>query len=157
MVELHKAHAPVHQPTCQEAIVGKRQLARFRGQETDTAGDGFLAIFDGPARAIRCAIAITAAVGDLGLRVRVGLHTGEIETVHGHPAGLAVHIGARIAAMAEADQILVSSTVRDLVVGSDLEFDDRGVHDLKGIPEPWRVYAVRSAGQPALHPAPPGV
>ncbi len=135
----------------------RRQLARFRGQEADTAGDGFLAVFDGPARAIRCAIAITAAVGDLGLRLRVGLHTGEIETVHGHPAGLAVHIGARIAAMADADQILVSSTVRDLVVGSDLAFDDRGVHDLKGIPEPWRVYSVQSAGQPALHPAPPGV
>ena len=123
----------------------RRQLSRFRGREADTAGDGFLAVFDGPARAIRCAAAIRAAVDDLGLRVRIGLHTGEIETMQGHPAGMAVHIGARIAALAEPDQILVSGTVRDLVVGSDIGFDDVGRRSLKGVPDEWQLYAVRIA------------
>jgi len=120
----------------------RRELERFRGREVDTAGDGFLATFDGPARAIRCAIAIRDAVETIGLAVRAGLHTGECE-MHGHRVtGIAVHMGARVAALAGPDEILVSSTVKDLVAGSGIEFEDRGVHQLKGVPGEWRLYAV---------------
>jgi class 3 adenylate cyclase len=121
----------------------RRELARFRGTEIDTAGDGFFARFDGPARAIRCAKAIGAAVEPLGLRVRAGLHTGELEvTSDGVLRGLAVHIGARVGALAGPGEVLVSQTVRDLVAGSGLELVDRGVHPLKGVPGEWRVFAV---------------
>jgi class 3 adenylate cyclase len=120
----------------------RRELARFRGVEMDTAGDGFFARFDGPARAIKCAQAITAAVHDLGIQVRAGLHSGECEVADGKVAGIAVSIGARIASLAEPGEVLVSSTVRDLVAGSDLTFDDRGTHHLKGVPSEWRLYAV---------------
>jgi class 3 adenylate cyclase len=120
----------------------RRQLVRFRGGEVDTAGDGFFASFDGPARAIRCACAITDAVSELGLRVRVGLHTGECELVDGKVAGIAVHTGARVASQAQPGEVLVTGTVKDLVAGSDLAFTDRGNHQLKGIPGQWRLYAV---------------
>jgi class 3 adenylate cyclase len=122
----------------------RRQLSRYRGNEVDTAGDGFFATFDGPARAIRCACAISEAVGELGLDVRAGVHTGECETVGGKVGGIAVHIGARVAAQASPREVLVSSTVRDLVAGSGLEFDERGTAELKGIPGEWRLYAVRA-------------
>jgi class 3 adenylate cyclase len=117
------------------------QLARGRGREVDTAGDGFFAAFDGPARAVRCAKAIVEDVRELGIDVRSGLHTGECELVDGKVTGIAVHTGARVAAHAGAGEVLVSSTVRDLVAGSGLEFEDRGVHELKGIPGEWRLYA----------------
>ena len=120
----------------------RRQLVRFRGQEVDTAGDGFFASFDGPARAIRCGCAIAENMPELGLEVRVGLHTGECELVDGKVAGIAVHTGARVAANAQPGEVLVSSTVRDLVAGSGLIFEDRGSHELKGIPGEWRLYAV---------------
>ena len=121
----------------------RRELARFRGTEIDTAGDGFFARFDGPARAIRCAKAIGAAVEPLGLQVRAGLHTGELEvTSGGGLRGLAVHIGARVGSLAGPGEVLVSQTVRDLVAGSGLELLDRGVHPLKGVPGEWRVFAV---------------
>jgi class 3 adenylate cyclase len=118
-------------------------LARFRGRELDTAGDGFFASFDGPARAIRCADAISDAIHELGLEIRAGIHTGECELLDGKVAGIAVSIGARVAAHAESGEILVSQTVRDLVTGSDLSFDDRGAHELKGVPGDWRLYALR--------------
>jgi class 3 adenylate cyclase len=108
----------------------------------DTAGDGFFAAFDGPARAIRCARAITESVIDLGLEVRVGLHTGECELIDGKVAGIAVHTGARVAAKADPGQVLVSSTVKDLVAGSGLVFEDRGAHELGGIRGQWRLYSV---------------
>jgi pimeloyl-ACP methyl ester carboxylesterase len=117
------------------------ELERFRGREVDTAGDGFLATFDGPARAIRCAAAIRGAVERLGLTIRAGLHTGECELHGNNVSGLAVHMGARVAALARPSEVLVSSTVKDLVAGSGIEFDDRGVHELKGIPGDWRLYA----------------
>jgi pimeloyl-ACP methyl ester carboxylesterase len=117
------------------------ELSRFRGRELDTAGDGFLASFDGPARAIRCAAAIRDAVAGLGLRTRAGLHTGECERLGDRLTGIAVHTGARVAAQADAGEILVSSTVRDLVAGSGLGFADRGVHRLKGVPGEWRLFA----------------
>jgi class 3 adenylate cyclase/pimeloyl-ACP methyl ester carboxylesterase len=120
----------------------RRQLARFRGVEVDTAGDGFFASFDGPARAIQCGCAIAEAMPELGLEVRVGLHTGECEVVDGKVAGIAVHTGARVAANARPGEVLVSSTVRDLVAGSGLTFEDRGSHELKGIPGRWQLYAV---------------
>jgi class 3 adenylate cyclase len=116
-------------------------LARARGTEVDTAGDGFFAAFDGPARAIRCAKSIVGSVGELGIAVRSGLHTGECEIVDGKVSGIAVHTGARVAAHAGPGEVLVSSTVKDLVAGSGLEFEDRGVHELKGIPGEWRLYA----------------
>jgi class 3 adenylate cyclase len=119
----------------------RRQLVRYRGRELDTAGDGFFASFDGPARAIRCATAITGSVRDLGLEIRAGLHTGECEVVDGKVGGIAVHIGARVAAAAEPGEVLVSSTVKDLVAGSGLAFDDRGEHALKGVPDAWRLFA----------------
>ena len=123
----------------------RRQLLRFRGREIDTAGDGFFATFDGPARAIRCACAITGGVRELGLSVRAGLHTGECEIADSNVAGIAVHTGARVAAQAGAGEVLVSSTVKDLVAGSGIEFTDRGAHQLKGIPGQWRLFAVDRA------------
>ena len=123
----------------------RKELLRYRGTEFDTAGDGFFASFDGPARAIRCASAIVAAVRSLGLEVRVGLHTGECELVDGKLAGIAVHIGARVAACAAPSEVLVSSTVRDLVAGSELAFADRGSTELKGIPGEWHLFAVEPA------------
>jgi len=120
----------------------RQQLSRFRGQEIDTAGDGFFARFDGPIRAVRCAAAVGAAVAELGLEVRAGLHTGECELAGDKIAGLAVNIGARIAALAGPGEVLVSSTVKDLVAGSDLDFEDRGVAELKGVPGEWRLFAV---------------
>ncbi len=121
--------------------VVRSQLARSRGREVDTAGDGFFASFDGPARAVRCAKAIVDGVRELGIDVRSGLHTGECELVDGKVTGIAVHTGARVAAHAGPGEVLVSSTVKDLVAGSGLEFEDRGVHELKGIPGDWRLYA----------------
>jgi class 3 adenylate cyclase/pimeloyl-ACP methyl ester carboxylesterase len=123
----------------------RRQLARFRGTEIDTAGDGFFASFDGPARAIRCACAIAEAVKELGLDVRAGLHTGECELVGSKIGGIAVHVGARVAAEAEPGEVLVSSTVKDLVAGSGIEFRERGVAELKGVPGEWRLLAVERA------------
>jgi class 3 adenylate cyclase len=120
----------------------RRDLERFRGREVDTAGDGFFATFDGPARAIRCARSIVADVRSVGLEVRAGLHTGECERAGEHVRGIAVHTGARVASLAAPGEVLVSSTVRDLVAGSGIEFADRGVHSLKGIPGEWRLYAV---------------
>lgn len=120
----------------------RRQLARFSGRELDTAGDGFFASFDGPARAIRCACAITESVRGLGLEVRAGLHTGECELVEGKVGGIAVHIGARVAAGAAPGEVLVSSTVKDLVAGSGIGFGERGVVELKGVPGEWRLYSV---------------
>ena len=106
-----------------------------------TTGDGFLATFDGPARAVKCAQGICAAVKALGIEVRAGCHTGELELTGADVGGVAVHIGARVAALAGPSEVLVSSTVRDLVAGSGLRFEDRGEHTLKGVPEPWRLYA----------------
>jgi class 3 adenylate cyclase len=120
----------------------RAELARYRGREVDTAGDGFFATFDGPARAIHCACAVTDAVRELGLDLRAGLHTGECELVDGKVGGLAVHIGARVAAKAGAGEVLVSGTVKDLVAGSEIEFTDRGTHELKGIPGEWQLYSV---------------
>ena len=120
----------------------RRQLSRFRGVEVDTAGDGFFASFDGPARAIRCACAIVETVPELGLEVRAGLHTGECELANGKVTGIAVHTGARVASLARPEEVLVSSTVKDLVAGSEILFEDRGSHELKGIPGRWRLYAV---------------
>ncbi|MBI2238048.1 MAG: adenylate/guanylate cyclase domain-containing protein [Actinobacteria bacterium] len=115
-------------------------LGRFRGREVDTAGDGFLVTFDGPIRAVRCALAAGETVRDLGLEIRAGLHTGEVELVGDNVQGIAVHIGARVASLANPSEVLVSSTVKDLVAGSSLEFEDRGEHELKGVPGLWRVY-----------------
>jgi class 3 adenylate cyclase len=120
----------------------RRELERFGGRELDTAGDGFFATFDGPARAIRCARAIVEAVQPLGLEVRAGLHTGEVELLDGKLAGIAVNIGARVAARAAAGEVLVSGTVRDLVAGSGIAFADRGVAKLKGVPGEWRLSVV---------------
>jgi class 3 adenylate cyclase/pimeloyl-ACP methyl ester carboxylesterase len=120
----------------------RRQLVRFRGREVDTSGDGFFASFDGPARAIRCASAIVESMPELGLEVRAGLHTGECELMDGKVAGIAVHTGARVSSFAQPGEVLVSSTVKDLVAGSGISFEDRGAHQLKGIPGEWRVYAV---------------
>ena len=123
--------------------VVRRELERHRGVEIDTAGDGFFATFDGPARAVRCANVIRDAVRVLGIEVRAGLHTGEFEYRKEGPAGLAVHIGQRILTEASPGEVLVSSTVKDLAVGSGLEFEDRGLHALKGVPDEWRLFAVR--------------
>ena len=120
----------------------RAMLARFRGTEIDTAGDGFFATFDGPARAVRCAEAIVEAVRSLGLQIRAGVHTGEISTIDGKAGGLGGVIGARIGALASASEILVSQTVKDLVAGSGLVFEDAGEHELKGVPERWRTYRV---------------
>jgi class 3 adenylate cyclase len=120
----------------------RRQLSRFRGREVDTAGDGFFATFDGPIRAIRCAQATTAALHDLGLEIRAGLHIGECQVVDEKIVGIAVNIGARVAAQARPGEILVSSTVKDLVAGSGLQFEDRGRATLKGVPGEWELHAV---------------
>jgi class 3 adenylate cyclase len=127
-----------------DAVV-RSQLSRFRGREVNTSGDGFLAMFDGPQRAIRCAMAIRDAVQALGIEVRAGLHTGECEVRGDDIGGIAVHIGARVSALAAANDVLVSSTLRDLVIGSGIEFEDRGAHELKGVPGEWRLFAVAGA------------
>ena len=126
-----------------DAVV-RSQLSRFRGREVNTSGDGFLAMFDGPQRAIRCAMAIRDAVQALGIQVRAGLHTGECEVRGDDIGGIGVHIGARVSALAGPNDVLVSSTLRDLVIGSGLEFDDRGAHHLKGVPGEWHLSAVTS-------------
>jgi class 3 adenylate cyclase len=118
------------------------QLARFQGDEVGTAGDGFFATFDGPARAVRCATSITGSVAELGLEVRAGVHTGEVETIDGQVGGMAVVIGARVGALAGPSEVLVSQTVKDLVAGSGLAFEDAGEHELKGVPDRWRLYRV---------------
>jgi class 3 adenylate cyclase len=123
--------------------VVRAMLGRYRGSEVDTAGDGFFATFDGPARGVRCALAIKEAVRPLGLEIRAGLHTGELERpINDKVGGIAVHIGARVGALAGAGEILVSSTVKDLVVGSGLMFEDAGEHELKGVPDRWHLYRV---------------
>ncbi len=124
--------------------VVRRELARYRGHEVDSAGDGFFATFDGPARAVRCASAIVQGMTGLDLEVRAGLHAGECEIVDGKVAGIAVHTGARVVARARAGEVLVSSTVKDLVAGSDIVFVDRGTHELKGIPGEWRLFALQN-------------
>jgi pimeloyl-ACP methyl ester carboxylesterase/class 3 adenylate cyclase len=124
----------------------RRQLVRFRGAEVNTVGDGFVASFDGPARAIRCARSIVSSVRELDLEVRIGLHTGECELVDGKVSGIAVHTGARVAAEAAGSEVLVSSTVKDLVAGSGIAFSDRGLHDLKGVPGEWRLFAIVDDG-----------
>ena len=120
----------------------RRQLAAHQGVERDTAGDGFFATFDGPARAVRCALAIGSALRDIGLEIRAGVHTGEVELTDEGVEGIAVHIGARVAAIAGSSEVLVSSTVKDLVAGSGLMFEDAGEHELKGVPDRWRLYRV---------------
>lgn len=132
---LHRHHAFVRQ-----------QLVRFRGREIDTAGDGFFASFDGPARAVRCACTIVETVPELGLDIRAGLHTGECELIDGKPGGLAVVVGARISSIAPSGGVFASSTVKDLVAGSGIVFEDRGEHELKGVPGKWRLHAVVTAG-----------
>jgi pimeloyl-ACP methyl ester carboxylesterase len=120
----------------------RSNLGRFRGQEVNTTGDGFLATFDGPIRAVRCATSAVAAVRDLGIQIRAGLHTGEVELEGTDVRGIAVHIGARVAYLAGPSEVLVTSTVKDLVAGAALEFEDRGEHKLKGVPGAWRLYRV---------------
>jgi class 3 adenylate cyclase len=119
----------------------RRRLAEFRGDELDTAGDGFLATFDGPGRAIECALAVTQEMPALGLEIRAGVHTGECERLDGKLAGIAVAVGARIATIAGPGEVLVSGTVQDLVAGSRLTFEDRGLHALKGVPGTWQLAA----------------
>jgi pimeloyl-ACP methyl ester carboxylesterase len=119
----------------------RSELERYRGREVDTAGDGFLATFDGPARAVRCAISAGRTVRELGIEIRAGIHTGECELDGSKIRGIAVHTGARIASLARPGEVLLSHTVKDLVAGSGLEFDDRGLHELKGVPGQWRLYA----------------
>jgi class 3 adenylate cyclase len=131
LVERHHAHV-------------RALLERYRGTEVDTAGDGFFASFDGPARAIRCAHAIVEEVRPLGIEVRAGLHTGECEVIDGKVGGMAVNLGARVGAVAEPSEVLVSQTVKDLVVGSGLAFEDRGEYELKGVDGRWRLYRVVS-------------
>jgi class 3 adenylate cyclase/pimeloyl-ACP methyl ester carboxylesterase len=118
----------------------RAQLARYRGVEVDTAGDGFFATFDGPARAVRCGQACVQAAASIGVEIRVGIHTGEVETIDGKAGGIAVNIGARVGAAAKASEVMVSQTVKDLVAGSGIVFDDAGEHELKGIPDRWRLY-----------------
>jgi class 3 adenylate cyclase len=120
----------------------RRALDFHRGREIKRTGDGFLATFDGPARAIRCAASITEAVRELGLELRAGLHTGELEVMSDDLGGLAVHIAARVMSRAEAGEVLVSGTVKDLVVGSGIDFEDRGTHELRGVPGDWRLFRV---------------
>jgi class 3 adenylate cyclase len=127
-----------------DAVV-RSQLSRYRGREVNTAGDSFLATFDGPQRAIRCAMSIRDAVRPLGIEVRAGLHTGECELRADDIGGIAVHIGARVCRLAQASEVLVSGTLRDLVIGSGLQFDERGVHELKGVPGEWRLFALAAA------------
>jgi class 3 adenylate cyclase len=120
----------------------RRNIIRFKGRETNTTGDGFLITFDGPARAVRCACAIADEIRPLGIDIRAGLHTGECEEIGDNIGGIAVHIGARVAALAGPSEVIVSSTVKDLVAGSGLRFADRGQHPLKGVPGEWRIFAV---------------
>jgi class 3 adenylate cyclase len=120
--------------------IARAFISRFRGREVDTAGDGFFCTFDGPARAIRCAKAISERVRSLGIEIRAGVHTGECEVIAGKVGGLGVVIGSRVAALARPSEVLVTQTVRDLVAGSELQFEVAGEHDLKGVPETWRVY-----------------
>jgi class 3 adenylate cyclase len=122
----------------------RQEVGRFRGREVDTAGDGFFATFDGPARAIRCACAIRDAVKELGITIRAGLHTGECEVMDDKLGGIAVHLGARVAQTAEPDEVLVSTTVKDLVAGSGLRFTDRGTHALHGIPGEWQLFSAEA-------------
>jgi class 3 adenylate cyclase len=129
-----------------DAVV-RAQLARFNGKEIRKMGDGFLATFDGPGRAVRCALAISEGVKKLGIEIRAGLHAGEIELVDDDIAGIAVAIGARVGALATASEVLVSSTIKDLVTGSSLELEDRGTHTLKGVPGEWRLYAVATTAR----------
>jgi class 3 adenylate cyclase len=121
----------------------REELRRFRGREIKTTGDGVLATFDGPARGMRCAQAICAGARRLGIEVRAGLHTGEIEVRGDDVSGIAVHIAQRVSALAGPNEVLVSRTVVDLVAGSGIEFDERGEHELKGVPGTWRLYAVK--------------
>jgi len=121
----------------------RKELTAFLGREVNTAGDGLLATFDGPNRAIRCACSVRDRLRPLGLQVRSGLHTGECELIGDDVGGIAVHIAARVAASAKPDEVLVSSTVKDLVAGSGLRFDDRGMHALKGVPDEWRLLLVQ--------------
>jgi len=121
----------------------RKELNAFRGHEVNTVGDGLLATFDGPNRAIRCACSARERLRPLGLQVRSGLHTGECELIGDDVGGIAVHIAARVAASAQPDEVLVSSTVKDLVAGSGLRFDDRGEHALKGVPGEWRLFLVQ--------------
>jgi class 3 adenylate cyclase/DNA-binding CsgD family transcriptional regulator len=134
-----------------EATV-RQQLERHRGHEVAMLGDGVLATFDGPARAIRCAHGIAEEVRALGIEIRAGVHTGECEMRHGDIGGIAVHTGARVSAKAEAGEVLVSSTVKDLVAGSGIVFRDRGVHRLKGVPGEWRLFAAESGTEPHAVP-----
>jgi class 3 adenylate cyclase len=125
--------------------LARRHLERFRGREIDTAGDGMFATFDGPARAVRCAKAISHDAKSLGIDIRAGLHTGEVEIVGKKVGGIAVHIGARVAAHAAAGEVLVSSTVKDLVAGSGIQFEDRGMQTLKGVEGGWRLFLATTA------------
>ena len=131
----------------------RAELERFRGREIGTTGDGFLATFDGPGRAVRCASAIRDAVSAIGIQVRVGLHTGEVELHDDDIGGIAVHIAQRVQTHAQPNEVLVSRTVVDLVGGSGIPFTDRGTHMLKGVPDPWQLFAVEDpqAGSDAAH------
>jgi class 3 adenylate cyclase len=131
-----------HGRLAEHHAIARQEIARWRGREINTAGDGFFAVFDGPARAIRCGLALHERLSRLGISIRAGLHTGEVTMSEDDVSGLAVHIGARVAASAGAGETLVSSTVKDLVVGADLAFADRGATTLKGVPGEWRLYAV---------------
>jgi class 3 adenylate cyclase len=124
--------------------VVRRLLERFRGREVNTLGDGFIATFDGPGRAIQCACAIRDAVQALGIEVRTGLHTGEVEVRGDDVAGIAVHLAQRVSGLAPAGEVRVSRTVTDLVAGSGIDFEDRGEHELKGVPGTWHLYAVKA-------------
>jgi class 3 adenylate cyclase len=121
----------------------RTELSRFKGRELDTAGDGFFATFEGPGAAIRCGLAVIAAAPRLGLKIRAGVHTGEVEVRGQHLAGIAVHIAARVASFAGEGEVVVSQTVRDLVAGSPIELDDRGDHELKGVAGTWRLFAAK--------------
>jgi class 3 adenylate cyclase len=129
--------------------LSRSHLAQHRGRAVKSLGDGFLATFDGPARAIRCALALRDEVRELGIELRAGLHTGECEAIGDDVGGIAVHIGARVGALAEPREVLVSGTVKDLVVGSGIDFADRGEHELKGVPGTWRLWAAGEDGEPA--------
>jgi class 3 adenylate cyclase len=122
----------------------RAELSTYRGREINETGDGMLALFDGPARALRCAFAVREAVASLGLSLRLGVHTGECEIRDGDVSGLALHIAARVAALAPPDTVLASRTVKDLVAGSTIRFDDFGRHSLKGVPDEWQLYKVRA-------------
>ena len=134
-----------HRMLEQHNQVVREQLARFRGREIKTTGDGFVASFDGPARAIRAAHAIRAELAEHGLQIRAGLHTGEVELIADDLGGIAVHLAARVLAQAQAGEVLCSRTVKDLVAGSGFGFTDRGTHQLKGVPDSWQLYAVEPA------------